>query len=191
MPSSIHKGIRCCKGVSVADLEVKSAALFFEALTYSLKALATTGSKVKHLTMKTLAQSPASTPTSMQEPMEYQSISSASNAARDARSSPSNAAETNKGAASDAGDQFRSSAAKAAEQVQRAGGKAVDASGAYAKDAVDAAGRKVSDLKSQLDSAKTNARAYINDDPVRAVKMAAIGGAVLSAALVMLTRRSR
>ena len=123
--------------------------------------------------------------------MEYQSNSAASNAAQDAKNSASDAADTIKGAASDATGQFRSSAALAADQVQQAGGKAVDATKAYAKDAVDAAGRKVNDMKSQLDSAKTNATAYINDDPIRAVKMAAIGGAVLSAALVMLTRRSR
>lgn len=122
--------------------------------------------------------------------MEYQSNSSASNAAQDAKNSASDAAETIKGAASDAASEFRSSAAKAADQAQQAGAKAVDATKAYAKNAVDAAGRKVGDMKSQLETAKANATEYIIDDPVRAVKMAAIGGAVLSAALVMLTRRS-
>lgn len=114
-----------------------------------------------------------------------------SNSAQDAKTSASKAADTVKGAASDATGQLRSATAQAADQVQQAGARAVDATKAYAKDAVDAAGRKVTDLKSQLDSAKTNATAYINDDPVRAVKMAAIGGAVLSAALVLLARRSR
>lgn len=123
--------------------------------------------------------------------MENPSSNSASNAAQDAKNSAAGAAETMKGAASDAAGQFRSSAAKAADQAQQAGAKAVDATKAYAKDAVDAAGRKVSDMKSQLETAKASATEYINDDPVRAVKMAAIGGAVLSAALVMLTRRSR
>lgn len=123
--------------------------------------------------------------------MEYPSNSSASNAAQDAKKSASDASDTLKGAASDAAAQLKSSASQAADQAQQAGGKAVDATKAYAKDAVDAAGRKVSDMKSQLETAKANATDYINEDPVRAVKMAAIGGAVLSAALVMLTRRSR
>ena len=123
--------------------------------------------------------------------MEYQSNSSASNAARDAKNSASDAADTFKGAASEAASQFRSSAAKAADQAQQAGAKAVDATKAYARDAVDAAGRRVGDMTSQLETAKANATEYINDDPLRAVKMAAIGGAVLSAALLLLTRRSR
>jgi ElaB/YqjD/DUF883 family membrane-anchored ribosome-binding protein len=123
--------------------------------------------------------------------MEYQSNNSASNAAQDAKNSASDAADTIKSAASDATSQFRSSAAKAADQAQQAGGKLVDATKAYANDAVDAAGRKLSDMKSQLETAKANATEYINDDPVRAVKIAAIGGALLSAALLMLTRRSR
>ena len=123
--------------------------------------------------------------------MEYQTNGNASNAAQAAKNSASDAADTVKGAASDAATQLKSSASKAADQAQQAGGKAVDATKAYAKDAVDAAGRKVSDMKSQLETAKANATDYINEDPVRAVKMAAIGGAVLSAALVMLTRRSR
>lgn len=123
--------------------------------------------------------------------MENSLTNSASNAAQDAKNSATDAAETLKGAAADGTGQFRSSAAKAADQAQQAGAKAVDATKAYAKDAVDAAGRKVSDMKSQFETAKASTTEYINDDPVRAVKMAAIGGAVLSAALVMLTRRSR
>ena len=123
--------------------------------------------------------------------MEYPSNSSASNAGQDAKKSASDAPDTLKGAAANATTEFRSSAAKASDQTQQASAKAVDATKAYAKDAVDAAGRKVSDMRSQLETAKTSATEYINDDPVRAVKMAAIGGAVLSAALVMLTRRSR
>ena len=123
--------------------------------------------------------------------MEYPLNSSASNTAQDAKKQASDASDTVKGEAANAASEFRSSAATAADQAQQFGAKAVDATKAYAKDAVDAAGRKVSDMKSQFETAKANATEYINDDPVRAVKMAAIGGAVLSAALVMLTRRGR
>ncbi len=123
--------------------------------------------------------------------MEYPSNSSASNAAQDVKKSASDASDTLKDDASDTATQLKSSASQAADQAQQAGGKAVDATKAYARDAVDAVGRKVSDMKSQLETAKANATDYINEDPVRAVKMAAICGAVLSAALVMLTRRSR
>lgn len=125
------------------------------------------------------------------EIMEYQPNTSAFNPAQGAKNSALEAADTVKGAASDVANQLQTSAKKAADQAQQAGGRAVDATKAYAKDAVDAAGRKVSDTKSQLETAKAHATEFINGDPVRAVKMAAISGAVLSAALVMFMRRSR
>lgn len=149
-----------------------------------------TGMVSKAMTMTVLLQRRCKTFNGVKV-MEYQSNNSASHAGEDARKSASDAAATLKGAASDAASQFRSSSADLADQAQQAGGKVADATKAYAKDAVDAAGRKVSDVKSQLETAKVNATEYINDDPVRAVKIAAIGGAMLSAALVMLTRRSR
>ena len=119
--------------------------------------------------------------------MEYQLNGTALNAGQAAKNSASDAANTVRSASFDAAKQLRSSASKAADQVQQAG----DATKTYAKNAVDAAGRKVDDVISQLASAKANATEYINDDPLRAVKMLAIGSAVLSAALVMLTRHSR
>ncbi|MDM0032217.1 hypothetical protein QTI33_08730 [Variovorax sp. J22P271] len=122
--------------------------------------------------------------------MDYSSNTSAPNAGGDAKSAASDAATGVKGAA-DVADQARQSASNAAGKLQQVGEKAVDTTKGYAKDAVDAAGRKVSDVKSQLETAKASATEYINDDPVRAVKMAAIGGALLSAALLLLTRRSR
>ncbi|MDM0032239.1 hypothetical protein QTI33_08855 [Variovorax sp. J22P271] len=115
--------------------------------------------------------------------MDYSSNTSAPNAGRDAKNAASDAANGVKGGA-DVPDQTRQSGSNAAGQLQQAGEKAVDATKAYAQAAVDAAGRKVSDVKSQLETAKASATEYINEDPVRAVKMAAIGGAVLSAALV-------
>lgn len=123
--------------------------------------------------------------------MENQSTNNASNAAHDAKTSASNVVDTLKNAASDAAADTKASVSKAADQAQQAGGKAVDATKEYARDAVDAAGRKVTDLKSQLETVKASATEYINDDPVRAVTIAAIGGAVLSAALVMFARRDR
>lgn len=96
-----------------------------------------------------------------------------------------------KTAFSEVAGQTRQSVAKAADQVQRAGAQAVDATKAYAHDAVDAAGRRVRDAKTRFEAARTGATDYIHEDPVRAVKMAAIGGAVLSATLMLLTRRGR
>lgn len=123
--------------------------------------------------------------------MENQSTTHADNTTQDAKKSASNAVDMVKKAASDSAADLKSSTSKASEQAVQAGGKAVDATKAYAKDAVDAASRKVTDMKSQLETAKASATEYINDDPIRAVKIAAIGGAVLSAALVMLARRDR
>jgi ElaB/YqjD/DUF883 family membrane-anchored ribosome-binding protein len=123
--------------------------------------------------------------------MENQSTTDSWNAVQDATASASNVADTVRNASSDAATVMKSAVAKAADQAQQAGGKAVDATKAYAKNAVDAAGRKVSDIKTQLESAKASATVYIKDDPIRAVQMAAIGGALLSAALVMFSRRDR
>ncbi len=123
--------------------------------------------------------------------MDYQSNLSDADTARDAKNAALGAADAIKTAASDVAGQTQQSAIKLADQVQQAGMKAVDATRAYAKDAVDSAGRKVNDMKSQLDSAKASATDYIHDDPVRAVKMAAIGGGLLTALVLSLTRRGR
>ncbi|MGO4393462.1 hypothetical protein AB4Z46_19085 [Variovorax sp. M-6] len=96
-----------------------------------------------------------------------------------------------KEAVSDVTHQTRQSVANAAEQIQRAGVQAVNATKAYANDAVDAAGRRLQAVKTQFETTKSSAAEYIHENPVRAVKMAAIGGAVLSAALVLLIRRAR
>ncbi|MDN8618220.1 hypothetical protein [Variovorax ginsengisoli] len=105
--------------------------------------------------------------------------------------SAAEAGQAVKEAVSDVAGQTRQSVAKAAEQVQRAGVQAVNATKAYAHDAVDAAGRKLQAVKTQFETTKSSAAEYIHENPVRAVKMAAIGGAVLSAALVLFTRRAR
>ena len=101
------------------------------------------------------------------------------------------ASQVVKEAVSDVASQSRHSLAKAADQVHRASLQAVDATKAYASDAVDALGRRLQDARAQLEVAKTSANDYIQSDPVRAVKLAAIGGALLGAVLTILTRRER
>jgi len=70
------------------------------------------------------------------------------------------------------------------------GQKAMDATRSYAKDAVDSAGRQVDDMQSRLGTARATTTEYVNDDPVRAVKMAAIAGALLTAVVIHVTRRN-
>lgn len=123
--------------------------------------------------------------------MDYPTNTPLNDTARDAKNAAQDAAGTVKSEASDMADQAQQSASKIADQVQQAGSKAVDATRAYAKDAVDSAGRKVQDMKSQFEVAKANATEYINDDPVRAVKIAALSGGLLTALVIGLTRRSR
>lgn len=123
--------------------------------------------------------------------MDYPTSSSVNDTAQDAKNAASDAVNTVKSEASDMSDQARQSASKIADQVQQAGSKAADATRAYAKDAVDSSGRKVRSMKSQLEVAKANATEYINNDPVRAVKIAAISGGLLTALLIGLTYRSR
>lgn len=123
--------------------------------------------------------------------MDHDNNSSTADAGHDAKAAAMETADTIKNAAGDIGGQAQQSASKVADKVQQTGQKAVDATRAYAKDAIDSAGRKVDDMKSQLDTAKTTATEYINEDPVRAVKMAAIGSALLTAVLIHMTRRSR
>lgn len=96
-----------------------------------------------------------------------------------------------KTAVSDVASQTRQSVGKAAEKVQRAGVQAVGATKAYANEAVDAAGRRLRDVRTRLETAKTSTNQYIHEDPVRAVTMAAIAGALLSAAFMLLARRGR
>lgn len=122
---------------------------------------------------------------------DYQPNSNGADAGHEAKRATLEAADTVQTAAGDMADQAQESASKVSDKVQQAGLKAVDATRAYARDAVDSAGRKVDDMKSQLDMAKATATEYINEDPVRAVKMAAIGGGLLTALVIGLTRRSR
>ena len=123
--------------------------------------------------------------------MDYPTSTSFNDTAQAAKNAATDAVDTVKSEASDMADQAQQSASKIAGQVQQAGSKAADATRAYAKDAVDSSGRKVRSMKSQLEVAKANATEYINNDPVRAVKIAAISGGLLTALLIGLTYRSR
>lgn len=121
--------------------------------------------------------------------MSYQFNPSANDAAQDAKDAALETADTIKTTASDVTEQVQQSASKVVVQVQQAGTKAVEATRAYARDAVDSAGRKVDDMKSQLETIRLTATQYINEDPIRAVTIAAIGSAILTALLLSLTRR--
>lgn len=123
--------------------------------------------------------------------MDYPTNTPFNDTAQNVKNAAHDAASNVKSEASDMADQAQKSASKIADQVQQAGHKAVDATRAYAKDAVDSTGRKVRDMRSQLEVAKANAAEYINNDPVRAVKIAAISGGLLTALVIGLTRRSR
>lgn len=68
---------------------------------------------------------------------------------------------------------------------------AVDAGKSYAQGAVNAAGRKINDLKDQVGKATEQGAAYVADQPVRSVLIAAAGGALLTAFFLTLMRNDR
>jgi ElaB/YqjD/DUF883 family membrane-anchored ribosome-binding protein len=79
--------------------------------------------------------------------------------------------------------------ARVADKVQQTGQKAIKATSVYATNAVNATGQKVREVQDRIDGAKTKANDFIQEDPVRAVTYAAIGSAVLTAALIGIFRR--
>jgi prophage DNA circulation protein len=89
----------------------------------------------------------------------------------------------------DAADAAQRTVTRVADSVKASGQKAIEVTRDYATSAVDAAGKKVREVQGQYDTAKSTATDYINEDPVRAVKYAAIGSAVLTAALIGIFRR--
>jgi len=125
----------------------------------------------------------------LEMPVSYQFNPSANDAGQDAKRAALDTVDTIKTAASDVSEQAWQSTSQVVSQVQQAGSKVVEATQTYARDALDLAGRKVDDVKSQLETARITATQYINEDPIRAVTMAAIGSAVLTAVLISLTRR--
>lgn len=76
-----------------------------------------------------------------------------------------------------------------ADRMHQTGQKAIEITGAYATSAVNATGRKVREVQDRIDDAKSKANDFIQEDPVRAVTYAAIGSAVLTAALIGIFRR--
>ncbi|VWX60555.1 conserved hypothetical protein [Burkholderiales bacterium 8X] len=124
---------------------------------------------------------------------------------RDAMDSARGYAQEAKETARDATQSIRSSADDAAqlgrealgtaksyaEDAKKTARQAVDTGKAYAKDAVNAAGRKLGDLRGQVDVAKERGTRYINEEPVRAVMIAAAGGALLTALILAALRSDR
>ncbi|RZI54269.1 MAG: hypothetical protein EOP12_03835 [Pseudomonas sp.] len=99
------------------------------------------------------------------------------------------AAKDVKDQVSDAADDAKQDVSRMADKVQETGEKAIEATRGYATFAVNATGQKVRDLQGQFEAAKSTANDYIQEDPVRAVTYAAIGSAVLTAALIGIFRR--
>jgi ElaB/YqjD/DUF883 family membrane-anchored ribosome-binding protein len=89
----------------------------------------------------------------------------------------------------DAADTAQQTVVRVADKVQKSSQKAIEVTRDYATTAVNAAGKKVREVQGQYDTAKSTASDYINEDPVRAVTYAAIGSAVLTAALIGIFRR--
>lgn len=86
-------------------------------------------------------------------------------------------------------EETKQTASRVADKVKETGDKAIEAAKGYAAYAVDATGQKVRDVQERFEVAKSTASDYIHEDPVRAVTYAAIGSAVLTAALIGIFRR--
>jgi ElaB/YqjD/DUF883 family membrane-anchored ribosome-binding protein len=89
----------------------------------------------------------------------------------------------------EAADAAQQTVTRVADKVQKSSQRAIEVTRDYATTAVNAAGKKVREVQGQYDTAKSTATDYIHEDPVRAVKYAAIGSAVLTAALIGISRR--
>jgi len=88
-------------------------------------------------------------------------------------------------------DDAKETVSRVADKVQKSGGKAIEATRTYASQAVNATGRKVRDVQDRFDDARQTASDYIHEDPVRAVTYAAIGSAVLTAAVIAFFQQRR
>ena len=84
--------------------------------------------------------------------------------------------------------QAASDAATLAKEKARS---AIAAGHAYARDAVNAAGQQLSDAKVQLNRAAEQGAAYVAQQPVRAMMVAAAGGALLGALRLRVMRIRR
>ncbi|RZI54100.1 MAG: YtxH domain-containing protein [Pseudomonas sp.] len=113
----------------------------------------------------------------------------AADAVQEVKGEVVDAAKDVKDQVSDAADDAQQTVSRMADKVQETGEKAIEATRGYATFAVNATGQKVRDLQGQFEVAKSTANDYIQEDPVRAVTYAAIGSAVLTAALIGIFRR--
>ncbi len=94
-----------------------------------------------------------------------------------------------KGAILASGQEAKEDVARVADKVQQSGQKTIEATTAYATSAVNATGQKLREAQGRIDEVKVKANDFIQEDPVRAVTYAAIGSAVLTAALIGIFRR--
>ncbi|RZA29678.1 MAG: hypothetical protein EOP02_03805 [Proteobacteria bacterium] len=112
-----------------------------------------------------------------------------SDIASDVKDQTTEIADEVKGPSSKVSQDVEQTTSQLADKVQQSGEKVIEATREYAQNAVDAAGKKVRQAQGQYESVKSTATDYIQEDPVRAVKVAAIGSAVLTAALIGIFRR--
>ena len=116
-------------------------------------------------------------------------MGNASDAANKMKDAAADKVEEVKGSVVDGAQDAKEEVARVADKVQQTGQKAIEATSAYATSAVNATGQKVREVQGRIDDAKGKANDFIQEDPVRAVTYAAIGSAVLTAALIGIFRR--
>lgn len=105
----------------------------------------------------------------------------------DFNNSPEQVADDAKQVGEDAVNKARGVAADA----KRVANDALDTGRAYAKDAVNAAGKKIDSVKSQVTQTTDYLTKAINDEPVKAVLIAAAVSSVITALLISATRSDR
>jgi len=97
--------------------------------------------------------------------------------------------------AAEGAEQFGHAASNNAKEIasdlKQVAGEAAATTRAYAKDAVNAAGKKIEDLKGQVGQSTDYIVKAINEDPVKAVLIAAAVSSVVTAVLLSATRSSR
>jgi ElaB/YqjD/DUF883 family membrane-anchored ribosome-binding protein len=70
-------------------------------------------------------------------------------------------------------------ASDAVDLATQSGQEAVNSGTRFAKNAVNAAGQRLGEAKIQLNTAAAKGTKYVTEQPVKAVAMAAAGGAIL------------
>jgi ElaB/YqjD/DUF883 family membrane-anchored ribosome-binding protein len=116
-------------------------------------------------------------------------MGNASDVANNLKDSAADKVQEIKGSIVEGTQDAKEDVARVADKVQQTGQKTIEATSAYATSAVNATGQKVREVQDRIDGAKAKANDFIQEDPVRAVTYAAIGSAVLTAALIGIFRR--